>query len=75
MEKQETEMMRITCYDGTILELPDDNVAVHELGSVNAIYAESDKIPAACRKYIIYRPPLSRRLRIKLLSAWKKLKS
>lgn len=65
IEECEIPSMMITCFDGTVLQIPDDNRVEEYLGgvSINEIYADSSRIPRASRKYIISRPPLLVRLK------------
>lgn len=64
-EDCEIPTMQITCFDGTILEIPDDNRVEEYLGgvSINEIFVDSSRIPRASRKYIVSRPPLLVRLK------------
>ncbi len=53
-------MMQITCLDGTVLHVPDDDRLAEYLPGVSTdeVFYDSSKIPAASEKYITFRPPV-----------------
>jgi hypothetical protein len=78
-ENGEIGVMQITCFDGTVLQFPDDDRLGEYLGgvSVNEIFQDSSKIPAASERYITFRPPPPPRkiwIKDKFSKIWKALK-
>lgn len=54
--------MQLTCYDGTVLEIADDNKAIHQLGATwHEIYTDSSKLSREAKRFITYRPPWTKR--------------
>lgn len=70
------EPMQLTCYDGTRLEIPDDDDAIHKLGATwTEIYVDSSKLSKEARRFIIYRPPWIKRFAVRVKQLWRELKA
>lgn len=58
-ENGEIGTIQITCYDGTVIQIPDDNRVTEHLGgrTIEEIYTDSRRLPAECEKFVVFRPP------------------
>lgn len=81
MQNSENEMptLHLTCYDGTRLEVPDDNKTMNDLGKFNehgerfqwnAIYANSSLLSREARRFVTYRPPVTKRIILWFRRKW-----